>query len=160
MKIIDNFLSKEQHLLIKKIMLGNSFPWFISNIISEVKDLPHGKEFSHFFYSNHSPNSEFYYLMDPLIQKINPNSLIRIRAACMPRIDKQKEFGWHTDFDFTCTTAIYYVNTNNGYTKFKNGTVVESLENRFVSFDSQEEHLGVHCTDQNFRCLINFNYFN
>ena len=51
------------------------------------------------------------------------------------------------------------MNTCNGYTLFKDNTKVESVANRFVSFDSQLEHTGTSCTDENIRVLINFNYF-
>jgi hypothetical protein len=159
MKIIDNFLTKEDHLFIKNTLLGSYFPWYINSITKEVGKQEDGKEFSHGFYTKYSPSSEFLHILNPIIETVNPKALIRIRAVCMPRRHEQKEFGWHVDFDFPCTTAIYYVNTNNGYTKFKDGTIVESVANRFVSFESDMEHLGTHCTDQNFRCLINFNYF-
>ena len=55
-------------------------------------------------------------------------------------------------------TAIYYVNTNNGYTKFEDGTVVNSVENRCVVFDSSLRHTGTTCTDQKTRVVINFCY--
>ena len=34
------------------------------------------------------------------------------------------------------TTSIFYVNTNNGYTKFEDGSIVESVANRMLIFDS------------------------
>ena len=38
-------------------------------------------------------------------------------------------------------TSILYINTNDGYTKFEDGTIVESVENRLVTFDSRMKHV-------------------
>ena len=66
--------------------------------------------------------------------------------------------GYHID-GYDCShTSIYYVNTNNGYTKFKKGGKVKSVENRMVIFDSDDWHQGFTCTDQQRRVLINFNF--
>jgi hypothetical protein len=55
---------------------------------------------------------------------------------------------------------VYYINTNNGWTEFKKGGKVKSVENRMLIFDSSLEHMGVTCTDQKSRVVINFNYEN
>ena len=57
------------------------------------------------------------------------------------------------------TTAIFYINTNNGYTEFEDGTRVESVANRIVNFPANLKHRGTRCTDQKIRIVINFNYF-
>ena len=57
------------------------------------------------------------------------------------------------------TTSIFYVNSNNGYTVFEDGTKVESVANRFVSFPANMKHKGTSCTDEKIRVVINFNYF-
>ena len=55
-------------------------------------------------------------------------------------------------------TAIFYVNTNNGWTEFKKGGKVKSVANRIVIFDSQLYHQGYTCTDQKRRVVMNFNW--
>ena len=68
--------------------------------------------------------------------------------------------GFHIDFHYEHSrTAIFYVNTNNGYTEFEDGTKVESVANRFVSFAGDLLHRGVSQTDTKERVVINFNYF-
>ena len=57
------------------------------------------------------------------------------------------------------TTSIFYVNTNNGYTKFEDGTKVESVANRMVTFPTNMKHTGTSCTDEKMRIVINFTYF-
>ncbi len=158
MKVIDNFISEADHKKIKDTMMGNTFPWFITPVLNETKDSLGGEEFSHVFYQNYSWNSAYSDLVLPIIEKLNPISILRIRAALIPINSFIDREDWHVDLDVDCTTAVYYVNSNNGYTKFLNGEKIESIENRFLYFNSKSSHTGSFCTDQNFRCLINFNY--
>jgi len=55
-------------------------------------------------------------------------------------------------------TSIYYFNTNNGYTLFKDGKKIDSVQNRLITFPSSMEHTGTTCTDQPFRLVLNMNY--
>ena len=57
------------------------------------------------------------------------------------------------------TTSIFYINTNNGHTRFENGKRVESVANRMVTFPSHLQHTGTSCTNARTRVLINFNYY-
>ena len=56
-------------------------------------------------------------------------------------------------------TGILYLNTNDGYTEFEDGKIVNSVANRFVEFPSNILHRGVSQTDTEWRSVINFNYF-
>ena len=56
------------------------------------------------------------------------------------------------------TTAIFYINTNNGYTEFENGEKIESVANRLIMFPSNIKHRGVTQTDEQTRIMINFNF--
>ena len=57
------------------------------------------------------------------------------------------------------TTAIFYLNTCNGYTKFrKSGKKIKTVANRMVIFDSNLEHAAFSQTDEKVRVVINFNY--
>ena len=57
------------------------------------------------------------------------------------------------------STSIFYMNTNNGYTKFEDGTKVESVANRMVTFPANMKHAETSCTDEKIRVVINFNLF-
>ena len=46
-----------------------------------------------------------------------------------------------------------------GYTDDYNNKFIQAKENTIVIFDSSIEHRGTKSTDQDFRYLINFNYF-
>ena len=53
---------------------------------------------------------------------------------------------------------ILYINTNDGYTVFEDGTKVESVANRALFFNGKFKHAGTTCTDQPIRVVLNFNY--
>ena len=54
--------------------------------------------------------------------------------------------------------AILYLNTNNGGTKFEDGTFVKSKANRVAIFPQHIKHAGVWCTDRKLRYVLNLNY--
>ena len=75
----------------------------------------------------------------------------------------EQNTGWfHTDYEDDrkndMTTSILYINTNNGGTKFEDGTFVNSVSNRMVIFDCSLKHAPVSCTDNNRRIVVNINY--
>ena len=162
MKIYNNFLPKENFEGIKKIMTGPDFPWFFNN---EVLSLP-GKnphfQFVHTFYLRDKENSNLLEFLTPIITKFKPLTLLRIKANLLTRTEKHVEHGYHVDYASSksakITTGIFYINTNNGYTKFKNGKKIKSKENTFIEFKADELHTGASCTDEKQRIVINFNY--
>jgi len=164
-EIIDNFLTIEEHSYIKEIMMGANFPWFFSFDKSsdgiEMKDSDiYCFQFTHSFYNYYNVRSMYFEdLINPFIYRLEPFAFIRIKANLTPPTHEIKKYGWHKDTgDNQCITAVYYVNSNNGKTLFKNGLEVESVANRIVLFDSQLEHMGTSCTNEKFRCVINFNF--
>lgn len=168
-RVIDNFISQQESDNIRDFMLSGDMPWFFNNaILDPDNDIrTHAKspgekdyQFTHQFYRNYAPSSDYFYsLLTPILEKINAKALIKVKANLSLGTEDPIEGGYHTDYDFDCKTAVYYVNTNNGYTKFEDGQTVESLQNRFVEFDSNTSHTGATCTDQKSRVVINFNYF-
>lgn len=162
MKIIDNFLPQEIFVEIQNMFLSNEFPWYwcenkIYNIGEE--DLSN-YQMVHTFYEYNTTYSQW--RIDPLIQKLNPKALVKIKANLTLGSQYNHFYGYHKDNEWGgdgCKTAIYYVNCNNGYTIFKNGDKVESVSNRMVIFNSNNLHTGTSCTDQKRRVVVNFNYF-
>ena len=104
--------------------------------------------------------------MKSIIDIINPIAVIRIKANLLTKTPNIIENEFHIDLNDLSeeklkqvTTSIFYVNTNNGYTKFEDGTKVESVANRLVIFPANMKHTGTSCTDEKIRVVINFNYF-
>ena len=166
-KVIDNFLDKDEFNLLKNVLAGDSFPWFKSKILSEYGakgpaiDEIENNQFCHLFYHNFCPQSNFINILDPIITKINPAAIIRIKANLNTKTDKIIEHGFHLDYQGSqeLKTSIFYINTNDGYTLFENNEKIESVENRFLEFNSNYFHTGTSTTNTSARIVINFNYY-
>ena len=78
------------------------------------------------------------------------------------RTDNIVEHGYHIDFikkPKDLYTSILYLNTNNGYTKFKKGVIVNSLRNRLIKFPNEKEHTGsTNNCEEPYRLVLNINY--
>ena len=155
MKVIDNFLPKNNFLEIKNNLESNNFPWFFQNTVS-------GKDndyyFIHHLYNHDTISSNFFDMVKPILKKINIKSLIRIKCNMYPSTERSQKHSKHKDYPFEHLGAIYYVNSNNGYTSIGNKKI-ESIENRILLFDPSVEHNSVTCTNKKVRLNINFNYF-
>ena len=154
MNIYKNFLSKQDFKKIKSFIMGNHFPWYYS----ENKTLENSSYMFHSFYRDNQINSKDYYLIEPILDKLKSKNILNIRAnLCFKRPMK---CSWHCDEwtdNLKHKTAIYYVNTNNGCTEFKNKKV-KCVKNTIVVFDADKEHRAVIQTDTEARMVINFNY--
>jgi hypothetical protein len=163
--VYDNFLSTHEFEGLKSTLLGGNFPWFLHKVVDPEhhalsEDVAkYNFQFSHVFYNNYAPHSEYFQNVTPIVDKLNPLSVLRVKANLTTRTEKIVEQGYHTDYpdNTKCITGVFYVNTTDGYTKFLNGEVIESVENRLVLFDSQMKHTGTTSTDSDVRCVINFN---
>jgi hypothetical protein len=156
MKEINNPIEDNEHNTIKNSLFASNFQWYLSDGINSVKD--GNKQFCHLFFAEHKIYSNFFDILKPVLNFLKATAIVRIKANLNTKINSIIEHGYHTDFK-DCKTAVYYVNTNNGYTKFKNGFISKSEENKIICFDSNLEHTGTSCTDEDFRCVINFNYY-
>ena len=160
MEIIDNFLDQNDFEQILELHLGKQghLPWYYGGAVTG-EDPTEEKHFSHMFYGFDQPVSEWMKQLLPFKDKLGINSLVRIKSNLTTKTPEIIEHGFHRDVEFLCKTAVYYVNTCDGYTKFEDGSIVESVANRVVIFDSNMKHTGTTCTDTDARVVINFNYF-
>ena len=79
-------------------------------------------------------------------------------AASFGTQDRHLAYGLHVDTRWPgATTAILYLNTNDGYTLFEDGRQVARVANRLVLFDASLRHTGVSCTDAPERLVLNLN---
>ena len=164
MKVYKNFLEKKQIEDLKHVMMeAEQFPWFLSRVSNKEDLNPEATQnfqFTHSFYKSHRIQSNAFDLLTPIFLKIKPLSILRVKANLLTKTSKVVEHGMHVDYKTKAKiiTGIFYVNTNNGYTKFENGKKIKSVENQYIEFDSQIKHTGATCTDQDCRVVINFNY--
>jgi len=175
-KIIDNFLDKESFKKLQDFVLGDGCPWFynkqkvtnaypISPIKGYESDDPH--QFTHTFLRyenmNWSPTTTH---LSSFLAKIHSRFWIRIKGNLSTINSKPMVGGWHCDMTADgnampwtdTTTAIFYMNTNNGYTMFENGKKVSCEENKLATFPNNILHTGVSQTDTKVKVTLNLNY--
>jgi len=157
-KIVDNYLNEGDHLILKTIMESNEFPWFYNERKVSTEEGLFKSQFIHIFYIDNNVNSNFFIHLKPLLDKLKPLCLVRIKANLNPPSEKIQKCAYHTDQKFKCKAAIYYINDNDGYTLIGKEKIL-SKKNRMVLFNSDVKHLGTNSTNCNNRMVINFNYF-
>ena len=92
------------------------------------------------------------------MNKVKAKTCLRIKANLTLKTPTPKESSFHIDGN-DITTAIFYINTNNGYTEFESGVRVSSVANRVCIFDSNLTHRGTtHTEGDHQRIVVNFNY--
>jgi hypothetical protein len=159
MKEIKNFLSIEEFEKLQNLILDLEFPWRIRN---SMTNLDKNIYFTFSFFNEGESTSEFYRpFIKPILKKLNCKAVIQVKANMILNklFDKS---GWHTDYNFNNTTAIFYLNNCNGGTEFKIKNkikFVKAEENKILIFDSNIEHRARTSTDVDKRYIINFNYF-
>ncbi len=164
MIVLDNFIQKENHVALKNALIGLdcNFPWFYNSYKLDPNEHydKNSFQFTHTFYNNYAVSSAYFNLLIPILEKLNPSALIRIKANLNPRTEKNHQFHFHTDIqNFKGKTAVYYVNSTDGNTVFQDGKFVECVENRIVIFDSTINHAATTCTNEKVRCVLNFNFY-
>ena len=157
-EVFDNFLPKEEFKPLQDFMLSYDCPWYYNEGVSTTED--DHFQFIHNFFNNGAASVHLP-VLEALLNKIGPSILYRAKGNLLTKTLEHVEHGWHYDFDpedLVCKTAVFYINTNNGYTKFKDGPSIESIENRLIVFDSPMAHTGASQTDTNARVVINLNF--
>ena len=165
MKIEDNFLEQKKFNELQTLMMGTKLDWHYNDSIDSKND-KNKFQFFHYFYLVAAPCSPNFNDIKPIFDKMKPISLARVKANLLTKTPNIVENEFHVDMDFMSkkqqnqwTTSIFYINTNNGYTKFEDGTKVESVANRMITFPADMNHTGASCRDEKTRVVINFNYF-
>tara|TARA_R100001244_G_C5107580_1_gene120347 strand:+ start:23 stop:586 length:564 start_codon:yes stop_codon:yes gene_type:complete len=175
-KIIKNFLDKESFKKLQDFVLGEECPWFynkqkvkdaypLSSIKGYESDDPH--QFTHTFLRYESMHwSTAAIHLSSFLAKMRPRFWIRIKGNMSTINSKPMVGGWHCDMTadgharpWTDTTsAIFYMNTNNGYTMFENGKKVFCEENKLATFPNNILHTGVSQTDAKVKVTLDLNY--
>ena len=157
MKIIDNFLPEEEFKSIQSLMMGYEFGWFYSE--GRVDSYDGLYQMIHmFFQPDVGSNSKHISIWNTFMNKVEAKKCTRIKANLTFKTSTIEPTQYHFDYP-DMKTAIFYINTNNGYTEFENGVRVNSVANRVCIFDSNLQHRGTsHTEGGHQRIVVNFNY--
>ena len=163
-KSYKELLSKEQFGKIEEAIMGTNFPWFYNDAIDYDDD---GKsQFVHIMYNEGKQNSEFFPLIIPIIEKLDSWILLSAKINSLDRTESIVENLMHIDLmnkSYLKTnpfnTAVFYLNNNNGYTKFETGEKVISEKNKLIVFDGNKSHTGTsNSCEAKRRVILNINY--
>ena len=158
-KIVDSFLSEKEFKVIHDTVMNYNFSWYYNSSAAYEDEKNSTPCFGHVLFSECNIYSNFYStIKDTILNKININALIRSKINMYLKTENIVEHAWHTDFDFSHKGALFYINTNNGYTILEDGTKIESIANRMLFLDTSKIHKSTTCTDANRRINININY--
>ena len=155
MQIIDNFLDKPFFSKLQNLILSEHFPWFYNDY--KVYKNDNSFQFTHTVIKDKEPTSTFIKYINPILSKLHSKETIQVKLNLQTKANKIFNHTFHNDYN-NITTAILYINNNNGKTIFKNGKEIDSIENRIVIFNSNLLHTGTSHTNIKRRILINFNY--
>ena len=164
MQIIENFLPEEIYNDFYNIMLKEkSFLWKYSDFVATDDDNS-DFYFYHSFYAETEVDKPiqispyFEKFIHPFMGRLQFNYFKRARANLYTKKTEQKQHDWHTDSDSPHVVGLWSLNTNNGYTVFKDGTKYYSKANTMLLFDGSLEHASVPQTDEKVRINFNFNF--
>ena len=159
MIVKDNFLNDNDLIQLDKLINNPRFAWYLQK--EQVKGENDGYWLSHLIYFLDEPRSELY---DPVINifknKLEYVSLCRIIANLLLKQENPIISDFHIDYEQNnkkITTAIFYLNTNNGYTEFKGGNKIDCVKNRLIMFPANTPHRAIGQTDVIERIVLNFN---
>jgi len=160
-QVVDNFLPEEDFKPIQDLMMGDSFAWHYHKAVTYVDE---GKEdkafyFTHLFYSNPNITSDHIKTLNPLLEKLDVKAFIRIKGNMYPNLNGYSPQEPHVDYPYPHKGAIFYINTNDGYTILEDGTKIASVANRVLLFDPSIAHDSTYPSCQKVRVNININYF-
>tara|TARA_R110000824_G_scaffold396623_1_gene598305 strand:+ start:1326 stop:1910 length:585 start_codon:yes stop_codon:yes gene_type:complete len=164
--IIEEALPLQQFKALTDMFLVNDFPWFFGEVVRSEDTDPKNKNynfhFSHTFhnFSQVATDTEKWNIIKyAVVDFLNPLSFIRIKSNLLLRTSTPIVHGFHVDTICpSCLTAIIYLNDNNGFTLFEDGTKIQSKANRMAIFPSFLKHSGSTCTDITRRIVLNINY--
>ena len=158
----DNFLSNDLLSLLTQITLQYDFFWAWNSVLPQEDFLPNEKynrQLVHWFYPQKGPFQDYFMVFKLVSDQLGAKEVIRMKLNCNYPTDEIIEHGFHIDTSEDSKTSIFYLNTNNGYTKFEdNGEIIKSVENRMITFNSSKRHTGSTCTDQYHRLVLNINW--
>ena len=185
----DKYLGEDSQTKLNQVLNRDTFTWVWSSVYDANEDgtlilfdnYPRDKKyelacdpldnrrlvhmFYHYRYWNKEPleGSPHFTGIQTFFEKLQPRSLVRVRALLDVRKPSVFEHGFHTYYDAApydgLKTAILFMNNNDGYIKFEDGTKSDCVYNRLVTFPANMPYTTTSCSDQPQSIFIEVNYF-
>tara|TARA_Y100001963_G_scaffold78894_1_gene109487 strand:+ start:897 stop:1406 length:510 start_codon:yes stop_codon:yes gene_type:complete len=162
MIVKDNFLDKKDLTQLDELLMSHSFPWYLQK--EQVAGAADGGWFCHIIYDEDVPKSDVYNPITKIFKSyLKYVTLCRLNVNLLLKQEIPSVSYFHTDLDESIdkekiTTAIFYLNTNNGATEFEGGDRIDSVRNRLVMFPADTFHRAIGQTDTAERIVLNFNF--
>ena len=156
-----NFLDPRVFTELVSHINDTRFPWYYP----QSARVPDGApcQYINLLYYDH----QFSNAINPMLMRclraitdqLDTIAILRVKVNATPR--NAPEQRWHTDWQTSTPskTCVLYLNDNDGYTEFTDGTKVESVANTAVIFDTNTKHRGVSATNVDRRLVLNVSYF-
>ena len=169
LKVIDNFLPENEfQMLVNNTINRNDGGQIPLRVVPNVENFGAIEEnwswyMINLVYSMDEPRNEvcghIYELFVPKFKQFaNFKTMIRIKINAYPYTNTVKEHKEHIDYNYEHIGAVFSLNSCDGYTKFADGTKVESVANRIVFFDASKYHQSTTTSNAKLRYNINFNF--
>ncbi len=175
-EVIDDFLPFDIWTQLDEMFGYNqNIGWVKDIVINEeletnkglLCDEKYNVQYVHWLYNFHAARGVCDDVMGHFGDKLAWRALLRAKVNWTQCTEEIQEYGYHVDYPWDHQTAIYYFNTNDGYTKFqKCGTKVASKANRLIKIPTSLYHTGTTCTNgsgmkaepNKGRYVLNINY--
>ena len=165
-EVYDNFLEEDIFKDLEERFCYGYVEWHFNPhvVASSDKDDLNNFQFTNPIYRNGCPQNEHCDALLPIFDKLGVKFLLKAKINLQTRTTQIIKRSFHSDMKEVLTdyfphkTVIYYLNTNDGYTEFESGEIVESVANRCLRFDGNQMHRGTTCTNRKTRIVLNINY--
>ena len=160
MKVIENFLEKNDYLKLKQLIFDIDFPWRIRN--GMVTDNVY--YFTYSFFNNFvCQSTHFEKYIIPIMNKLNAKAIIQIRAnLLLNQLFEKSDLHIDNNADVNCKTAVLNFTTCDGGTELLVNNKLEfvkSVENKMIIFNSDIKHRTIASKTTSARIILNMNYF-
>ena len=157
MQILPNFLKHYTFTDLKNTVTDKNFRWYFPESKGEPEQYSNLLYYDHQFSEDVTPKLKR--MLSTICIQLGAIAVFRIKINATPKNAPQQ--AWHCDLKISTPskTCVLYLNDNDGYTEFRDGTKVDSVKNTAVIFDSNTEHRGVPATNVDRRLVLNINYF-
>jgi hypothetical protein len=153
-----NILENKHLSDIQKVILSPAFPWYIADVTLDGDN--ENKQLIHHIYKDFEFKSSYFRLFLPVLDFLNPLTIFRMKLNLVPKTESKIYYPYHIDHPSeNLNSAIFYINTNDGETRFVYDNIkIQSEENKIIRFPSGILHAGTTCTDKHFRVVLNIIY--